>query len=97
MNQADLVKAVAGAAATTQDNVDGVLKALAAVVHEELGAGGEVTLLGIGKLKVHTRPATAARKGRNPRTGEAIDIPAKPAVKVPHFSAAKALKDATAG
>ena len=52
------------------------------------GEGAEVTLPGIGKLSVKQSPA---RIGRNPATGESINIPAR---NKPHFSAAKALKDA---
>ena len=89
MNQAELVKAVSEKSSLPQTQVESVLKGLGAVAHECLGAGGEVVLPGIGKLSVATR---AARTGRNPRTGEALNIAAK---KVPHFSAAKALKDAT--
>lgn len=49
------------------------LNVLCLVMRAEFTKGGEVTLPGIGKLAVKT---TAARKARNPRTGEAIDIPA---------------------
>lgn len=90
MNQAELVAEIAKNSGQTKTAVEGVLKALGGVVCSELGGGGEITLPGIGKLSVTTR---AARTGRNPRTGDAIEIAAR---KVPHFSAAKALKDATA-
>lgn len=60
-------------------------------MHTAAKAGEEITLHGIGKIKVSLR---AARPGRNPATGEAMVIPAK---NVPSFSAAKALKDAAAG
>lgn len=71
--------------------IEAVLASLANVVTDAVANGEEVTLPGIGKLSVAER---AARKGRNPSTGEEMDIPAK---TVPHFSAAKALKDAVAG
>lgn len=93
MNQAELIDAIAGTAPnnnTSKTNVKAVLEALAEVTKAELLHGGEVTLPGIGKLSVNTR---AARKGRNPATGDEIDIPAK---NVPKFSAAKVLKDAVA-
>ena len=48
-------------------------------IGEELKAGGEITIAGVGKLKAITR---AARTGRNPQTGEAIEIPAKRSVKL---------------
>lgn len=88
MNQNELVKAVADASGLPQTNINSVLKELAGVAHSVLGAGGEVTLPGLGKLSVITR---TARTGRNPRTGEAIQIAEK---KVPKFTASKALKDA---
>ena len=91
MNQAELIKDIASAAELKATDVEHVLKTLAAVVQHEMGRGGEVALPGIGKLSVAAR---AARTGRNPSTGEALAIPAK---TVPHFSAAKALKDAAAG
>ena len=67
-----------------------VLDTLGDVAQAEMQQGGEVTLPGLGKLSVKT---SAARKGRNPATGAEMDIPAK---TKPHFSAAKALKDAVA-
>ena len=53
--------------------IDNVLTALAMVVQDELAAGGDVTLPGVGKLGV--KP-TAARTGRNPKTGEVLEIAA---------------------
>ncbi|WP_374354530.1 HU family DNA-binding protein [Chitinimonas sp.] len=92
MNQAQLIEAV-----TTQTSNDGqalsradvgrVLLALTGVVHSTLQAGEEITLPGIGKLKVKDK---AAKSGRNPKTGETIQIAAK---RVPAFTALKVLKD----
>lgn len=70
--------------------VEQVIDALGKVAQEQLANGGEVSIPGIGKLTVAEK---AARKGRNPATGEELDIPAK---RVPKFVAAKALKDAVA-
>ena len=55
-------------------DVEAVLQALKDVSGQELAAGGEVPLPGLGKLKTKDR---AARMGRNPRTGEAMTIPAR--------------------
>ncbi len=63
----------------------GTLSHIAAV---QMQKGEELTLPGIGKLSIKHRPA---KTGRNPATGVSMEIPAK---NVPHFSAAKALKDA---
>jgi DNA-binding protein HU-beta len=67
------------------------LKTLGEVTQRELSAGRDISLPGIGTMKVVDRPA---RIGRNPKTGEKIDIPAKKAIK---FRAVKALKDAVVG
>ncbi|MBN2510535.1 MAG: HU family DNA-binding protein, partial [Spirochaetales bacterium] len=48
-----------------------------------------------GKLYIKVKPATKARKGRNPATGQEITIPAKKATKVPKFTFSKAFKDAS--
>jgi len=68
--------------------VKSVLDALGAIAQEEIPNGRDIPLPGIGKLKLVER---AARTGRNPQTGEAIEIPAKKAVK---FAPAKSLKEA---
>ena len=78
---ADLSKADAGKA------VDGVFDAITSA----LTGGDEVRLVGFGTFSVSQRGAT---KGRNPRTGEEIDIPAS---KQPKFKAGKGLKDAVNG
>ena len=64
------------------------LNAFEAVVTDELKAGGSVALVGFGAFSVKTREA---RNGRNPKTGEALQIAASNAVT---FKAGKALKDA---
>lgn len=91
MNQADLINAISEHHSNTgvsKAAIKFVLDAQGEIAQKELANHGEVTLLGLGKLSVKDR---AAKKGRNPATGAEMDIPAK---TVPHFSAAKALKDA---
>lgn len=93
MNQAELIDAIheaTGPKRQSKNNILCVLNGLAHVAGAELVEGGEVTLPGLGKLKTDQR---AARTGRNPATGEALEIPAKTVVK---FSPAKVLKDALA-
>lgn len=90
MNQAELILKTAAVSGISKKDVEHVLKTAGEVVSTALVDEGEAVLPGLGKLSVTQR---AARTGRNPKTGEAIEIPAK---KVPHFSAAKALKDAVA-
>ena len=64
----------------------GTLEAAIDLISDELAGGGEVALAGFGKFSVSSR---AARQGRNPATGETINIAASKAAK---FSAASALK-----
>lgn len=91
MNQAELITKVASISGVPRSAVKAVLETTADVIGSTLKEGGEVPLPGLGKLSVaHTK----ARTGRNPKTCEAIAIPAK---TKPHFSAAKALKDAVGG
>ncbi len=88
MKKADLIKAVAEASGVNQKNVDAVLTAFTLVTMKSLSQGNEVTIQDIGKLSVKER---AARTGRNPATGETIQIAAGRTVT---FKAAKAIKDA---
>lgn len=90
MNQAELIGSIVNETGLPKKDVETVIKTCGDTVQRALGNGHEVTLPGIGKLSVNQR---AARKGRNPASGAEIDIPAK---KVPHFAAAKVLKDAVA-
>lgn len=88
MNQAELIAAVSDKTEHAKSDVERILKAAGDVVQCALVCTGEVTLPGVGKIKTKK---TAARTGRNPKTGEELKIPAKTkAVFVP----AKALKDA---
>lgn len=75
MTKAELIKAWAGENPTlTQAQYEAALNSLCNVIAAELLGGGEVALPHLGKFKTSR---TAARAGRNPRTGEAIDVPAK--------------------
>lgn len=88
MNKAELIDAVATA---TEDSKAGATRAVDAVldtITDTLKSGGQVTLVGFGTFLVRDR---AARTGRNPQTGAALEIKAS---KAPAFKAGKALKDA---
>lgn len=88
MNKKELIDALAEKSGLTQKAAGSLLDALSAKIAEELKEGGELVLPGIGKFSVLSKEA---RIGRNPRTGEEVQIPAR---TVPKFAAAKALKDA---
>jgi DNA-binding protein HU-beta len=86
MTKNELAEQVAGRNGLAASQARQVVETVIDVVSDELAAGGEVALAGFGKFSVSHR---AARQGRNPSTGETIDIAASKAAK---FSAASALK-----
>jgi nucleoid DNA-binding protein len=79
LTQTQLIAAVADRADLTKADAKRVLEALDDVVLEELGNAQKVRIGGLVQLTVRVKPATKKRKGRNPATGEEIDIAAKPA------------------
>lgn len=88
MNKSDLVDAVAAESGLTKADAAKAVDALFNAVTDALKKGDEVRLVGFGTFAVSER---AARTGKNPRTGEAIEIAAS---KQPKFKPGKALKDA---
>jgi DNA-binding protein HU-beta len=86
MTKNDLAEKVAERTGLAAGQAREALEAAINAVSDELAAGGEVALAGFGKFSVGHR---AARQGRNPATGETINIAASKAAK---FSAASALK-----
>lgn len=88
MNKSELVDAVAKGADLSKAKAEEAINATINAVTAALKKGDEVKLIGFGTFKVSKRAATT---GRNPRTGEAIKIPASKQAK---FVAGKALKDA---
>ncbi len=90
MNKAQLIDAIHDRVNAHRSDIAAVLDAQADVIAGHLqagGAGAQATLPGLGKLKAATR---AARTGRNPQTGQTVEIPARTAVK---FVPGKALAD----
>ena len=87
MNKVELITKMAEIEGTTKKAAGEHLDALVSVISETLGKGEEVKISGFGTFSVAER---AAREGRNPMTGETIQIAAS---KSPKFKASKALKD----
>ena len=87
MNKAGLIAAMAEKAELSKKDTEKALAAFTAVVEEALKNGDKVQLVGFGTFEVRDR---AAREGKNPATGETIQISAS---KVPAFKAGQALKD----
>ena len=88
MNKKDIVKAIAEKLGTSQKEAGQALDAVTEVITEGLARGEKISLIGFGTFEVAER---AARTGRNPQTGETMEIQAS---KAPKFKAGKALKDA---
>ena len=88
MNKNDLVKSVADATDMSRADAAQAVEGVFDSIKNSLKDGEEVRLVGFGSFSVVQRKATT---GRNPRTGEAINIPAS---NQPKFKAGKALKEA---
>lgn len=88
MNKNDLVAAVATSTGLSKADASKAVDGVFSAITDSLKSGDEVRLVGFGTFSVAQR---AASEGRNPRTGEKIDIPAS---KQPKFKAGKGLKDA---
>lgn len=88
MNKSELIAAVAEQAALSKKDAEKAVNAVIAAITDKLVEGDKVQLVGFGTFEVRAREA---RTGKNPRTGEKIEIAAS---KVPAFKAGKALKDA---
>jgi DNA-binding protein HU-beta len=88
MTKDELVAKIADDAAISKSEAAAALAAVTSGITEALVSGGGLTLTGFGAFSITQR---AARTGRNPRTGEALQIAASRGVK---FKAGKALKDA---
>lgn len=86
MNKQDLIRAVANKADISQKDTGKVINAMLEVITEQVAHGEQVQIIGFGTFEKRTRPA---RQGRNPRTGEVMEIPEKTA---PAFKPGKAFK-----
>lgn len=88
MNKTELISNIAEKANTTKKTTAAIVDEMFAVITDAIADGDKVTLVGFGTFEARER---AARTGKNPQTGEAVEIPA---CKAPAFKAGKALKDA---
>ncbi|MBT3347238.1 MAG: HU family DNA-binding protein [Thiotrichales bacterium] len=87
MNKSELVAQIAAKSDTSKVNASAMVEAMVEIVGDSLKAGESVQISGFGAFKVTDR---AARMGRNPKTGESIQIKAS---RSPSFKAGKGLKD----
>jgi DNA-binding protein HU-beta len=87
MNKNELALAIEGRTGLAKEDIDKVLKAFTEVVAEELAGDGKVQMIGFGTFETAKR---AAHEGRNPMTGEKIQVPAS---RTPKFKPGRSLKE----
>lgn len=90
MNKGELVDEIARKADVTKKQADAVLSAALEVIMDAVASGDKVTLVGFGSFESRERKA---REGRNPKTGDKMEIPE---TTVPAFSAGKSFKELVA-
>ena len=90
MNKGELIDAIAEQTGKTKKDIEIVLSATFDCIQEAVASDDKVTIVGFGSFEARDRQA---REGRNPRTGEKMDIPA---IRVPAFSAGKMFKEKVA-
>ncbi len=94
MTKSQLIEQIATRNELTKTDVKGVLETLAEIGYKELKKSGVFLVPGFAKFVVIKKPATKARKGTNPFTGEAMTFKAKPPRKIVRARPVKAAKDA---
>ncbi len=87
MNKAELIVSIARKANLSRSDARAAVEAVVSTIEAAMKNGDKVSLVGFGTFSAPTRPA---RPGRNPQTGEAIQIPAR---KVPKFTPGRSLRD----
>ena len=90
MNKSELVDAIAQKTNVSKKEADAILTAMVEEIVAAVASGNKVTLAGFGSFEPRERQA---HEGRNPKTGEAMTIPA---TRIPGFSAGKSFKDKVA-
>jgi DNA-binding protein HU-beta len=88
MNQTELIQQVADEANLTKAQTQGAVRALLKTIMQVVADGDKVTLVGFGSFEPRMR---SAREGRNPKTGDTVQIPA---ATIPAFSAGKTFREA---
>jgi DNA-binding protein HU-beta len=88
MNQTELIQQVADEANLTKTQTQSALRALLKTIMQVVADGDKVTLVGFGSFEPKVR---SAREGRNPKTGDSVQIPA---ARVPTFSAGQTFRKA---
>ena len=87
MTKADLIEEVAKVAEVTRKDGEVIVETIFDSIVKSLRAGDKIEIRGFGSFRTHQRKP---RVGRNPKTGDRVDVPAK---KIPFFKPSKELKD----
>lgn len=90
MNKQELIDIIASKTRLTKKDINAVITATLDTITDAVADGDKVTLVGFGSFEARDRQA---REGRNPKTGDKVEIPA---TTIPAFSAGKAFKDTVA-
>jgi nucleoid DNA-binding protein len=91
--KSEIIGQIAGKTELPKKDVTAVFDELNAIIKKSLKSANEFSMPGLMKIRVVKKPATKARLGKNPFTGEEITIKAKPARKAVKVTALKGLKD----
>jgi nucleoid DNA-binding protein len=91
--KSEIITQISDKTALTKKDVGAVFDQLNAIIKKSLKSANEFSIPGLMKIRVVKKPATKARLGKNPFTGEEITIRAKPARKAVKVTALKGLKD----
>ncbi len=94
LTKSQLIEKISTETEISKKEIKGVLDTLASIGYKELKKSGVFLLPGFAKFVVIKKPATKARKGTNPFTGEPMTFKAKPARKIVRARPVKAAKDA---
>jgi DNA-binding protein HU-beta len=94
MTKSQLIEKISETTELSKKDVKGVIETMATLGYKELKKSGVFLVPGFAKFVVVKKPATKARKGTNPFTGEAMTFKAKPARKIVRARPVKAAKDA---
>lgn len=87
MTKAELVEEVAGQTELTKKHAEVIVNTVFESIVDSLRAGDKIELRGFGSFRIRNR---GPRTGRNPKTGEKVDVPAK---RIPYFKPGKDLKE----
>jgi DNA-binding protein HU-beta len=94
MSKSQLIEQIATSNELAKKDVKGVMETLATIGYKELKKNGVFVVPGFAKFVVVKKPATKARQGTNPFTGEPMTFKAKPARKIVRARPVKVVKDA---